>query len=43
MIASLHFGVNGLGGEAAKGSRVQVGVLWISLPLEFGELPGLGF
>lgn len=41
MVASLHLGVNGLGSEAAKESCVKGGVLWTSLPLEFGELPCL--
>lgn len=43
VVAFFHLGVNDLGSETAKESRVQVGVLWTSLPSEFGELPGLWF
>lgn len=36
VVGSLCVGVNGLGSEAAKESHVEEGVLWTSLPLEFG-------
>lgn len=41
VVASFHLGVNDLGSQTAKESRVQVGALWTSPPSEFGELRGL--